>query len=290
MKVFDGAGPWLMAAVVLLIGMESAWYACVAGLLLWIWAAYPAIEFQWRHIFQFEFLVLGAVAWGCTLLSRLLHRMRRGSSRELLKRGLWSFATVVALAGFVAVAVVMARVVQVPRSKALLLSYANAPLDSLTPTATPLAEGTVRLAADVFSSAAPVGNILTGRVQTTMIAADFEADRCGQKWLLDATFRYEESDPRFALDFSRQMTVPLSPAGGAPTRVFFPAYSVDRSETGGGRSRFVGLDVPAGSETCVRLWQVRNPDAFPLLLTATLTSDWQDKLYQRLRFEPALRR
>ncbi len=170
------------------------------------------------------------------------------------------------------------------------MSYANAPLDPLTPTAIPLAEGTVRLGADVFSSVASIGNVRTGRVQTAMIAADFEADRCGQKWLLDATFRYEESDPRFALDFSRQMTVPLSPAGAAPTRVFFPAYSVDRSETGGGRSRFVGVDVPAGSETCVRLWQVRDPDAFPLLLTATLTSDWQDKLYQRLPFEQALRR
>ena len=177
-----------------------------------------------------------------------------------------------------------------PRAKALLVSYANTSLDPLTPTAIPLAEGTVRLSADVFGSAVPIGNVRTGRVQTTMIAADFEADRCGQKWLLDATFRYEESDPRFALDFSRQMTVPLSPAGGAPTRVFFPAYSVDRSETGGGRSRFVGVDVPAGSESCVRLWQVRNPDAFPLLLTATLTSDWQDKLYQRLPIEQALRR
>ena len=290
LKMFDGTGPLLMAAVVTLIGMESVWYACVAGLLLWIWAAYPAVEFQWRHIFQFEFLVLGAVAWGCTLLWRLLRRMRQGSSREILKSGAWSLATVVGLVGVVGVAVVVARVVQVPRSRALLMAYANAPLDPLTPTAIPLAEGTVRLAADVFGSAAPIGNAPTGRVQTTMIAADFEADRCGHQWLLDATFRYEESDPRFALDFSRQMTVPLSPAGGAPTRVFFPAYAVDRSESGGGRSRFVGVDVPAGSESCVRLWRVRNPDAFPLLLTATLTSDWQDKLYQRLRFEPAPRR
>ena len=290
MTAFDGAGPLLMAAVLTLIGMESLWYACIAGLLLWIWAAYPAIEFQWRHIFQFEFLVIGTVAWGCTLLWRLLRRMRPGSSREILKRAVWSLATVAGLAGSVGVAVVLARVVQVPRSKALLMSYANAPLDPLTPIAMPLAEGTVRLAADVFSSVASAGNALTGRVQTAMIAADFEADRCGQKRLLDATFRYEESDPRFALDFSRQMQVPLSPAGGAPTRVFFPAYSVDRSEAGGGRSRFVGVDVPAGSETCVRLWQVRSPGAFPLLLTATLTSDWQDRLYQRLPFEQALRR
>ena len=290
MKTFDGAGPWLMAAVVLLIGMESVRYACVAGVLLWIWAAYPAIEFQWRHIFQFEFPVLGAVALGCTLLWRQLRGLRAGASGEILKKTAWSLATVAGLVGFVGVAVLIARMVQVPRAKALLVSYANTSLDPLTPTAIPLAEGTVRLSADVFGSAVPIGNVRTGRVQTTMIAADFEADRCGQKWLLDATFRYEESDPRFALDFSRQMTVPLSPAGGAPTRVFFPAYSVDRSETGGGRSRFVGVDVPAGSESCVRLWQVRNPGAFPLLLTATLTSDWQDKLYQRLPIEQGLRR
>ena len=290
MKMFDGAGPWLMAAVVVLIGMENVWYACVAGLLLWIWAAYPAIEFQWRHIFQFEFPILGAIAWGGALLWRHIRRMQPGSSGAILKRGVWSLVTVAGLVAFVGVAVVIARVVQIPRAKALLVAYSSAALDPLTPAATPLAEGAVRLATDVFGSAVPVGNVRTGKVQTTMIAADFEADRCGQKWLLDATFRYEESDPRFALDFSRQMTVPLSPAGGAPTRVFFPAYFVDRSETGGGRSRFVGLDVPAGSESCVRLWQVRDPGAFPVLLTATLTSDWQDKLYQRLRFEPALRR
>ena len=290
MKTFDGAGPWLMAAVVMLIGMESVRYACVAGVLLWIWAAYPAIEFQWRHIFQFEFVVVGAVVWGFTLLWRLLRRLRPGSSREILKSALWSLATVAGLVGFVGVAVVIARAVQIPRSRALLVTYANAPLDPLAPRAIPLADGAVRLAADVFGSAAPIGNARTGRVQTTMIAADFDTDRCGQKWLLDATFRYEESDPRFALDFSRQMTVPLSPIGRASTRVFFPAYSVDRSETGGGRSRFVGVDVPAGSETCVRLWQVRDPGAFPLLLTATLTSDWQGQLYQRLPFERALRR
>jgi hypothetical protein len=124
-------------------------------------------------------------------------------------------------------------------------------------------------------------------VRTTMIAADFEADRCGQRGLMEATFRYTESDPRFALDFSREMTVPLSAAGRAPTRVFFPAYAVNRG--GNGSSRFVGVDVPLGTEACVRLWQVRDVAALPLVLSATLTSDWADKLYQRLRFERVLR-
>jgi hypothetical protein len=152
----------------------------------------------------------------------------------------------------------------------------------------PLPDGQVRVAAEVFGSVASADEVRTATVRTTMVAADFEADRCGQHWLLDATFRYEEADPGSVFDFSRQMTVPLSSASGPPTRVFFPVYAVDRTETGGGWARFVGVDVPSGSESCVRLWQVRNVAAFPLLLSATLTSDWQNKLYQRLRFERAL--
>jgi hypothetical protein len=199
-----------------------------------------------------------------------------------------SVATIVALLAVVGVAVVVARAVQVPRARALLASYAAAPLDPLSPTAIPLPDGQVRLAAEVFGSAAPVGKTETTRVQVSMIAADFEADRCGQHWLMDATFRYEESDPGFSLDFSRRMTVPLSPASRAPTRVFFPAYAIDRGEIGS--SRFVGVDVASGSEACVRLWRVRDVEALPLVLPATLTSDWQDKLYQRLRFERLLHR
>jgi hypothetical protein len=287
MKVFDGAGPLLMAVVVTLIGMERLRFACIVFLVLWIWAAYPFLEFQWRHIFQFEFLVLGAVAWGGSLLWRS-GRMGRGSAPEVVRRGLRSVATVAALIAAVGVVVAVARVVQVPRARALLTSYAGARLDPLPATTMRLPDGQVRVAAEVFGSVASPDEAQTTKVQTTMVAADFEADRCGQHWLMDATFRYEEADPRFVLDFSRRMTVPLSPASGAPTRVFFPAYAVDRTGIFGGWSRFVGVDVPSGSESCVRLWQVRNAAAFPLLLSATLTSDWQNKLYQRLRFERAL--
>jgi hypothetical protein len=287
MGVFDGAGPWLMAAVVTLIGMEGLRYACIACLFLWIWAAYPAIEFQWRHIFQLEFLVLGAVAWGGTMLWRLVRRMPAGALPERVKTGLWSLATVAALVGGVGVAIGVARAIQIPRARALLLSYAGAPLDALPLNTATLPDGQVRLVAQLFASVASADTSRLPEVEPAMIAADFEADRCGEHSLVDATFRYEESDPALALDFSRRTTVVLSPATGPPTRLFFPAYAVNRTGTGGGWSRFVGVEVPAGYERCVRLWQVRDAASFPLLLPATLTSDWQDKLYQRLRFERA---
>jgi hypothetical protein len=290
MSPLDGAGPLLMAAVVTLIGMERLRYAFLACLFLWIWAAYPVVEFQTRHIFQLEFLVLGAIAWGGTLAWQLVRRQRPGSWAETVEAGLWSLATVAALVVAVGMVVVIARVIQIPRAKALLMSYAGAPLDPLPSTALPLPDGHVRLVTNVFHSAPPAATAQRREVETTMIAADFEADRCGRPSLMDATFRYEESDSGLALDFSRQMTVPLSPAGGAPTRVFFPAYAVDRTRTGGGWSRFVGVDVAPANASCVRLWQVRDAAAFPLLLPVTLTTDWQDKLYQRLRFERALHR
>ena len=84
------------------------------------------------------------------------------------------------------------------------MSYATAPLVPLQSTLIPLPDGTVRVALDVFG--APSGR---DGVQEAMLEAEFAPERCGSSSSIVATFRYEEMDPGFTLQSSREITVPL---------------------------------------------------------------------------------
>jgi hypothetical protein len=141
----------------------------------------------------------------------------------------------------------------------------------------PAADGRVHLAASVFGPLPPGDGVLTA-----MLVAEFASDPSGMTPAIDATFRYEQTNPTFSLDFSRNTTVPISRGDNSPTRVFFPAYSIYGN--GAVISQFVGVDLPMSQASCVKLWQVRNVAQLPaLLLPATLTTDWGDvRLYQRL--------
>jgi hypothetical protein len=280
MELFLGAGPLFFGGVLLLIGMVRLRYAWVAFLLLMACTAYPFLEFQGRHIFQFEFLVLAMIALGCSLAWReLLGLPQPGVARETTRRAARSAATLAGLFAMAVATVAVARGVQVPRARALLTSYTTAPVVPVPTTELPLAAGQVRLAADVFG-APPAAR---DSIQAAMIVADFDRTRCTPPSSIVAIFRYVEAEPRFALNFSREVTLSFAPGLVDTTRAFLPVYSLRRD--GKLMSRFVGLDVPAQVAPCVRLGRVQD-DALPLLLPATLAPAWQDeRLYQRLHFD-----
>jgi len=278
MRTFDGAGPVLISAATAVVGLYGLRYACVAFIVLWFWAALPAVEFQGRHIFQFEFVVLAALAFTLTLSWRLVAHLRPESSREAVVRTLKSVATVAALLTVVGAAVTVARAIQLPRVRALLAAYTNAPRVPLEASSIPFADGQVRLAADLFHASK-----LRNDVQEVLIQAEFDFAQCGNPPAIVATFRYEETDPP-SQNFSRQ--VPLEYLGAAPTRVFLPVYSVTRDWKT--ESRFVGLDVPSTFVRCVRLSRVTDSSALALLIPVTIEPDWQRKLYQRVRLDRGL--
>jgi hypothetical protein len=284
MQALRGFGLLALAGVLVLIGMEGLRYACVAFILLFMWATYPFIEFQGRHIFHFELLVLGVIALGCSLSRRLVRAIAyRGLRRETITQAMKSVATVGALFGVIGVTLVVARSVQAPRAQALLTSYAVARADPLPSKLIPLPGGQIRIAVDVFGAS-------SGRdeVQEAMLEAEFAPDRCGSSSSsLVATFRYEEMDPGFSLQSSRKTTVPFVVGSARPTRVFLPVYSVYRR--GRAVSRFVGIEIPGDKAPCIQLSRVEDLSRVPLWLPAILTPDWSDrKLNQRLHVDAAM--
>ena len=156
---FYGAGLLLIAGVLVVVGLQTPLYACVAFVLLLFWGALPAIEFQGRHIFQFEFVVLAAIVWagrqlwhyGVAALSGRSNR-EPAANRDLRPRLLRAAATVAVLIVFAATAVVGARAYQVSNARQFVSSYDHVAAAPVTTTTTPLNSGAVRLNVD-FSPA-----------------------------------------------------------------------------------------------------------------------------------------
>jgi hypothetical protein len=287
MDMLEGSGPLAVTAVLVLTGMERLRYACIAFLLLCGWAAYPSLQYQFRHMFHLEFLVLAAIAAGGSLtwqrMSRFRYQRGQESARESMTRALKSTTTVGALFLTAGLTLVVARAIQVPKAQGLLTGYLSAPVDPVAATSDALPDGRIRLEASVFGSPPDDG------VQTALLVAEIVPDRCGPSSSMAATFRYElpDPDPGFTFDFSRQTKVPLIHGAGFATRVFLPVYAIYQGKTL--ISRFTGVEVPASYVSCVQLYRVRNLAPLPLLLPATLTPGWKhDKLYQQLRLDAAV--
>jgi hypothetical protein len=279
MRTFEGAGPLLISAAIAVIGLHGLRYACTAFAILWFWAALPAVEFQGRHIFQFEFVVLAALAFALTLSWRLVASGRPESSGEAVVRTFKSAATVAALLAAVGAAVTVARAIQLPRVRALLAAYTSAPSVPLETSSMPSADDQVRLAVDLFHTPA-----FRNAVEEVLIQAEFDFAGCGNPPAIVATFRYEEAAGSLSQNLSRR--TPLEYLGAAPTRLFLPVYSIARDWKV--EARFVGLEVPSTFARCVRLSRITDTSALALLIPVTIAPDWPRKLYQRVRLDGGL--
>jgi hypothetical protein len=273
MTSLEGWGPPLVAATIAVIGTYRIFYACLAFVLVWFWGTFPAVEFHGRHTFHLEFAVLAAIAWGTALLIDLVLSNRwRDPAGHWQRRTLKSIATVTLLFATVGLAVVLARAVQMSRARALLMAYASAASVPIEATTTPMSNGQVRLAVDLFP------RLPERRIdQEAVLEAEFDFARCGTPPALAATFSYEAGNSWFD-QLSRKTAFDYL---GAPTRVFLPVYVLTRESNV--VARFAGVDVPASFATCVRLSRLTDPGRLALLLPVTLEPDWSRKLYQRVR-------
>jgi hypothetical protein len=280
-----GSGLAVLAAVLVAVGLQSVLAAGVGFVLVWFWGAFPAIEFQGRHIFQFEFVMLAAMAWGGTLLWRFAAAagsrpagagtVVRGDARRRMLAATGAVAVLILTAGSTLVG---ARAYQIPRARAFVTAYdrtASAPVEA---TAIPLSAERVRLAVDLFQP-----TTLRSHVEEVLLKAEFDFERCGHPPAVTPAFHYETAEPWFDA-FSRE--TPLEDLGVAPTRLFLPVYAVVRDWQV--VARFAGVDVPAAFARCVRLSRVIDTSALPLLMPVTIAPDWQRKLYQRVRLGSGL--
>jgi hypothetical protein len=279
MRHADGFGLFVVAAAIAVIGVVGVRYALLAFVLFWFWAAVPAVEFQGRHIFQFEFLMLATIAGGSTWAARLFPAWPPARVQVSRRRVGYSLMTVSGLLLAVVAAVGAARLIQKPRVRSLLASYTSAPTTPLPSSAVPIEDGRVRLGVNLFHPPASRDG-----VEEELIKAEFDFQACGTPPAVAATFRYEESDPQLALDFSRN--TPLEYLGRTPTQVFLPVYLLVRDWKI--VSRFVGVEVPAAFAPCVRLSRVTELASLPLVIPITVEPDWPRKLYERVRLDNGL--
>jgi len=279
MLALAGAGPTMAALLLVLIGMRDRSAAAVGFAVLWFWGAYPYLQFQGRHVFHLEVLMIVVVLWAVFLATRLVSETRATSAwRDAARHALKSFAVVAAFCCLIVGAVVVARVVQQPRARAVLARYANSSRAPLVAQEVQASNTLTRLNVSLFEATG-----MRARIQQAMLLVEFSPG-CGARQI-PVHVRYQ-TVAAAELDFSRDVTV-VAPTSAGSVLVFVPVYSIETAD--GGLSRFAGIDVPEASTPCIRLSRAIDAERSPLLLNAALASDWQTQpLHQRLYIGPVL--
>ena len=264
------AGSLMAAAAVVAISWSSVRLALFAVFVIAYFGGHPAIQFQPRHYFPFEFMTWVVAAF-------LFERGARWSMAGGLGRSAWVPQRAALLQSAVVVAIVTTTVVaplgvlrwyQNGRVSALLESYVAAP-------ASPLgfdrfATGQ-RLRVDPNVPPPRAVDVIAalGRAKARFLEAMVDAAACRPGTTL--TFRYDPAYP--AVDFSRTVELPAVPAGAGLTRLFEPVYA-----------GFTGIDMSDPSPACQPMVAaVNSTDQFRLLLSAQLPPGWKSHAqYQRI--------
>jgi hypothetical protein len=84
---------------------------------------------------------------------------------------------------------------------------------------------------------------------------------------------------------SHQIQVPVPGLHDAPTRLFFPVFSLGARYAGPRGLAFAGVEVPIAQRGCiVTVERFKEPDRFPLLLEVIMPPQWRDgRRYQTVR-------
>ncbi|MEO7157422.1 MAG: hypothetical protein ABI039_07680 [Vicinamibacterales bacterium] len=255
---------WLPAVVaaILVVSLRDLRLALLLGVLVVYFSAYPAIQFNNRHILHLSLIPIGALSY----------LVQAGLSRQWGRQ--WRNAFIVAGVGtaLVVVPLLLLRKVQDRQVKTLIQSYLSAPADAVEFTDRPLANGRVALDFDFPSQRGPLPD---GSVATDYLVADFDASGCNAS-AVDLTLRYDRSNA--SIDFTRRFTVSLPRTSGT-TRVTLATYSYAVRAASSGEPvwyRPKGYEMPAAQRQCLaKVSRLREPSQFPVLLNTTLPSDWE---------------
>jgi hypothetical protein len=237
LKWLVGLGPLLTAAAIIVIGSASVPAAIALILLTLYYCGYPAVQFHMRHFFHLEFVAWWALVFLASVLVRSLSaRVRREPPRHpVRKRALGSLFAAAAMIAIIALPLWTLRLYQQSHVPALFLALERQPRTPLVPSRT--ADGDhVNL---VF------GDLWRGRkeneVSVRFLAAEFSAEQCAA---IDVPLQVRYQTSFNVNDFTTLFRIPIDPRG--PTRQFVPVFA------DGIYSRFVGLRMPAGYDSCLR--------------------------------------
>lgn len=214
---------------------------------------YPAVQFQERHYFHLE--LIGWWALGCVVQHVVTAAREVSSGRQVLAplvRQAAFRAAVVIIPGALALGGLLAgaRWYQQRQVSQLFAAYIAAPK-------VPLEDPAARLT-----------GIQPGD-WPQFLEIDLDERRCEPR--PSVTFRYNAADLNG--DFTRTIAVGRPSSGSGLTRIFLPVFE-----------SFTGVEVSDRSPGCLSgAYRVTDLGSLPLLLSATLSPDWQSQaLYARI--------
>jgi hypothetical protein len=287
-----GAVAWLWPTAVILslvaASLADVRVACFVAFLLLYFGGYPGIQFHERHFFHLDVVPLVAVA---AVASRLRRAVAQGGAGI---RAAVSSGAVARSAAFCLVFLLLmvtpllaARAYQTSRVRATLEERLAAPRESLQLTEQPVSDARVILETGVLP-ADIAAKSHAGVVTSEYLLARVGGDRC-DALRLPVTLRYRAPFPRG--DFSRTMEIAMPTQSSAPVHVLAPVFyryrlssdvtdPTDRSSA----YQFRGFEIAAADKACVLgVDRLIDTERFPLLLSATLTPEWQrTELYQTI--------
>lgn len=280
--MFAGLGTALFAAAVLALSVRSVRLAASLFGVVALLGAYPAIQFQLRHVFHLELLSVWILAFLISAACSRIVASWRGVPAEdsdavpgsgVIWRPLGFALSVVAI---VTLPLEVLRAYQQRAATALMDSYLAAPTEPLVGAVTSAGPGVVRLVKDAL----PEGPRRSMR--SDVIVAEVSAERCPVSHTA-MSFTYDTENPD--LDFTRTYDIEVPAAGAGVARVFVPIYRSSPTGPGADALKFGGIEMAEAEQHCVTgLRRFALADQLPLLLPVVLPPDWRGRpLRQSLR-------
>src|SRR5262249_11042949 len=245
-----GVGVPLCAAVVLVVGSRNLKLATlIIGTVLFV-GAYPAVQYQKRHIFHLEFVSLWlrglVLSFGLTELARRLNVV--AAPALPLPADPRSFLRPLALLAAALIGIVAplqaARFYQQRSAADLFARYIGARVEAIPVRPEKTVDGMVRLArGSEWLPPRPDRSMASD-----MIVAEISKDGCDVDRV---PLRFSTVSSASKSDFSRTFNVDV-PRGSGSARVFFPVYTTASANPHPDGVTFDGLDVAAQHLPCLK--------------------------------------
>jgi hypothetical protein len=246
-------GVYIVAIALLFAASVNIRLAAFLVFFLAYFGGYPALQFQTRHHFHLEFITWWALGFVVYHFARAAWTLRRHAVDWNLvrQRALQSAAFAAVVFGLAIGSVLVARAYQHRQAAELFNGYIAAPKSALPS----LDAGLPGFKPIEFPQ---------------LIEVDLNEAACGPNPAV--TFRYNTTSVDG--DLTRTLTVDRRASAEGVTRVFHAAFEL-----------FKAVEVSDATPGCVvGIQRVTHVAQFPLVLTAILPPEWQDRpMHQRLR-------
>jgi len=285
-----GSGLWLWGAALLMISAHSLRKGMFCLLLLPPLILIVFVHLVGYYFFYLEFITYWALGFvfqhGFLYIARLAKQDMRGELRPWAgqPRRWWNPAAQRVVAVAFAVALMLwtplfvLRQYQSAQVDNILRQYDTAALESLPLEALPLENNGVLL-----SNPQQFKPLTEESFKIMELMAEFSDQKCGYSTVW-ATLRYEGIPGAVleTMDWSRSISIDLTPPGTNSTRLFFPAMAQKDILAPGCSNYFKGIEMSAEQRACLRgLYIVKDPRQLPILLTVKRPLAG-DALYRRL--------